>query len=270
MRIYLNNIFIISILICVISITSTPQCYAENDPIIITYSDYWPLFRTEKDGTRSGIFYEIVSEAMNSINVEIKWESYPWARCQNYVRTGKADAIMTVRTDERSEYTLTHPTPFYHKHLQLFTYKNNPQEASIDQVKTPEDIERTGLSIITYVGNGWNKNNIQSLGIKTYEASRPDNVWPMLAYKRGDIVIEWPVSAWIEIKKKNLSQKIVQTNGTVDCIPFHLLISKKSKYVEILPEFEKAIQTMTRNGRIDSIIKKYMQMVRQDEQSGTN
>lgn len=142
MTIYFNNVLKILLLICAISITPTQLCYAGNDPIIITYSDYWPLFRTEKDGTRSGIFYEIVSEAMSSINVEIKWESYPWARCQNYVRTGKADAIMTVRTDKRSEYTVTHSTPFYHQHLQLFTYTDNPQKTLIDKVKTPEDIKK--------------------------------------------------------------------------------------------------------------------------------
>ncbi|WP_320175692.1 transporter substrate-binding domain-containing protein [Maridesulfovibrio sp.] len=265
MRFYVNNILKIIILFCIASTIHNPLAYAEKEPIIITYNDYWPLFRTDKNGTRSGIFYEIVSEAMDSIDIKIRWESYPWARCQNYIKTGRADGIMTVRTVERSEYTVTHPTPFYNQHLQIFTYRDNPQKAFIDQVKNPEDIKKTGLSVITYVGNGWNKNNVQSLGIKTHEASKPDNVWPMLAYRRGDVVIEWPVAAWIEIKKMNLSRKIVQTNGTVGFIPFHLLISKKSKYVEALPKFEKAIQAMTKSGRIDSIIRKYMQKVRQAE-----
>ncbi len=143
---------------------------------------------------------------MSSINVEIKWESYPWARCQNYVRTGKADAIMTVRTDERSEYTVTHPTPFYQRHLQLFTYKNNPRKTVIDQVKHRRH-KRGNLSVVTYVGNGWNKNNVQSLGVMTHETSNPDNVWSMLAYKRGDIVIEWPVAALIGIKKRIFRRK---------------------------------------------------------------
>ncbi|WP_421901779.1 substrate-binding periplasmic protein [Maridesulfovibrio sp.] len=253
----LKNIF----LLCAICMIPEPILHAKEAPMIITYSDFWPLFKTEQNGTMSGIFYEIVSEAMTRIDVKIKWESYPWARCQNYVKTGKADGIMTVPTNERAEYTVTHPTPFYHQHLQLFTYKDNSKEKFIDMVKTPEDIQRAELSVITYVGNGWNKDNIQSLGIITHEASNPETIWPMLSHKRGDIVIEWPIAAWLEIKSLNLSQKIVQTNGTVDSIPFHLLFSKKSNYIKILPRFEKAIQEMKNDGTIKSIIKKYKQLV---------
>ncbi|TIH19856.1 amino acid ABC transporter substrate-binding protein [Marinifilum sp. JC120] len=259
MKISFKNVLKIIFLLCAVSTFYTYPAQAKKDTIIITYNDFWPLFWTEDNGTRSGIFYEIVSEAMNKLNIKIKWESYPWTRCQSHVKSGTADGIMTVPTDERSTYTETHPTPFYHSYTQIFTYKGHPKKQIMDSIKTPEDIKNADLTVITYLGNGWNENNIKPLGITTHEAYKPDNIWLMLAYERGDIIIEWPMAAWPEIKRQNLSEKIVLTNGTMTSMPFHLLISKKSKYIKILPELDRIIQKMIADGTIDRIIQKYTQ-----------
>ncbi|NDV28599.1 ABC transporter substrate-binding protein [Desulfovibrio sp. JC010] len=264
MRFNCTYILKIIFLLCAIHILPTPAAQAEKAPFIIAHSELWPLLRTEENGTKSGIFYEIIYESMKRLNIKIKWEYYPWARCQNHVESGIADAILTVPTDERATYTETHPTPFYHSYTQLFTYKGHPKKDVMDKIKTPQDIKDTGLTVITYLGNGWNKDNIQPLGITTYEASEPENIWPMLARQRGDIIIEWPLAAWPEITNQNVSEKIILTNGTIASFPFHLLISKKSKYLKILPEFDQVIQNMLKDGTIKRIIKGYTQQVHKE------
>lgn len=261
MKINFKHVLKIIFLLCAISMIYAPIAHTTKNSITITYHDFWPLLKTEKNGTMSGIFYEIITEAMNRLNIKIKWESYPWSRCQRYVKAGIADGIMTIPTNERTTYSVTHPTPFYHKNTQLFTYKGNPQKSTMDRIKNLEDIKDANLTVITYLGDGWNKNHIEPLGITTYKATKIDKVWPMLIHKRGDVVIEWPLAAWIEINKQNLSKKIILTNGTIDSMPFHLLISKKSKYVEILPELDLIIQRMLKDGTIDGILRKYKQII---------
>lgn len=80
----------------------------------------------------------------------------------------------------------------------------------------------------------------------------------MLANKRGDIVIEWPGAAWPDIEKTGLENHIVQTAVSLDSMPFHLLIGKKSPFAACLPEFNNIIQDMKKDGTLDRIINKYL------------
>jgi len=111
--------------------------------------------------------------------------------------------------------------------------------------------------VITYSGNGWHKENIASLGIKTYETSVLTSVWKMLAANRGDIVLEWPYSAWSDIRQAGLSDKILQTPVVLSAMPFHMLIGKKSPHAGVLSAFDVVIQKMQTDGTIDRILTAY-------------
>lgn len=231
---------------------------AQNKQLIIDYPDFWPFFTRESDGKMTGFFYEIVTEALGRMDIDVKWRVYPWKRCQNNVRHGDADAMITVPTGERLTYTETHPDPFYLKKLHVFTYKNHDKIAEIRSIQTLDDIRYLDLTVITYAGNGWNEVNIQSRGIKTHQTSYIKNIWRMLAERRGDIVIEWPPAAWAEIKKTGeLPDQIVQTSVTFNPMPFHLMIGKHSPLKAQLPEFNQIILDMKQSGRIDQIVDKY-------------
>lgn len=250
---------LLAIIILALSFVATPLPARSAQPIMrIDYPDFWPFFTRTADGNMTGFFYEIVSEALLQMHIGTAWETFPWGRCQANVQEGLADAMVTVPTTKRLRYTVTHRDPFYLKKLTIFTYKDHPRLVFIQNIKTIDDIKRYGFTVITYVGNGWNDKHIVSRKIQTHQTAKVKNVWPMLAHKRGDIVIEWPHAAWPDIKKTGAAKDIVQTSISIDAMPFHLLVNKKSPFASRMDEFNRTIQRMKASGRIGKIVNKYM------------
>lgn len=246
----------LSVFLVVSPAQATTHPDRQSKPLCIHYPDFWPFF-TLRDGEMTGFFYEIVTEALGRMGMEATWHVYPWGRCQSNVKSGEGEAMITVPTAERLEYADTHPTPFYLKELKVFTYAGHPMLNTIKAMKGIDDIKEAGLTVITYVGNGWNERNIEARGIKTYVTPKLPNVWRMLASHRGDIAIEWPGAAWPDIIKRHLEKRIIETDVSLQAMPFHLLISKMSPHVDRLPEFNKVILEMLEDGTIRSIIEKY-------------
>jgi len=237
---------------------------AAQGPLRIDFPEFWPFFATTEKGTIDGFFHDIVTEALNRMGIGCTWSPFPWPRCQERVRTGESDAMITVPTPERLRYTKTHTTPFYRKDLKVFTYLGHPRISQIKAIRSVEDIRRGGFSVVTYSGNGWNDKHIRKLGIKTYETPKLPNVWRMLANRRGDIAIEWPGGAWPDIMAAGVEKFIVQTNVTLESMPFHLLIRKNSPYADRLPEFNEVILTMKKDGTLDRIVDKYIKQYQAD------
>lgn len=199
-----------------------------------------------------------MTEALeNRMGIATTWVALPWKRCQEYVKSGEFDAMITVPTRERGVYSETHPDPFYRKELKLFTYAGHAQLDAIAAVKSLSDIKREGFSVITYSGNGWHQRHVASIGVPTHETPVVRNVWRMLAGKRGDLVIEWPQGAYPDIRDMGLEDRIVEMDVALDAMPFHLLISKKSTYRDLLPRFNEVIKAMQADGTIDGILTQY-------------
>ena len=114
-----------------------------------------------------------------------------------------------------------------------------------------------GFSVITYSGNGWHRENVQPLGIKTHETSYLENQWKMLVEKRGDTVIEWPPGAWPDIKRVGVPDRIVDTGIAISAMPFHLLIRKNAPQANILAEFNETVKRMKTDGTIKKILSRY-------------
>lgn len=233
---------------------------AHHPSLHIDYPNYWPFFSRDEDGNMEGFFYDIITEAFIRMDMRASWHEYPWGRCQVNVQCGEASAMISVPTKERLEYTVTHKHSFYMKDLTIFTSIDHPKIKKIEAVTSIEDILRLDLSVVTYVGNGWNDTHIKSRGIKTYQTPRLKNVWQMLANKRADIAIEWPGAAWAHIVSEGVSDKIVQTEVVVASMPFHLLVRKGELFVERLEEFDRIIVEMQEEGLIDEMVRKYVKV----------
>lgn len=234
----------------------------------MAFPEFFPFFAESKEGKVEGFFYDLITEALDHrMGIPVTWVQMPWKRCQNLVRFGEYDAMITVPTQERRVYCETHPTPFYRKELKLFTYRGHDRLSEIQHIRSIEDIKKGGFSVITYSGNSWNKSNIEIIGIPTRETSEVHNVWKMLAAKRGDLVIEWPVGARTGMDRSGVTDRIVETEVSLESMPFHLLISKKSRFTTLLIRFNRVVEDMLEDGSIKEITAKY---VADREQTGVD
>ncbi|MCP4693898.1 MAG: amino acid ABC transporter substrate-binding protein, partial [Desulfobacterales bacterium] len=212
---------------------------------------------TDTGGVK-GFFYDMMIEALEKrMGVSTVWAALPWKRCQENVRMGRFDAMITVPTEERAAYSDTHPDPFYLKQIKLFTHVGHERLDEINAIRTIEDIKKGGYTVITYSGNGWHKKNVTSIGVPTFETARVRNVWLMLAAKRGDLVIEWPMGAYPDINELGVGDRVLETDVSLEAMQFHLLISKKSNYKKILPRFNDVIKAMHADGTMKKILSAY-------------
>lgn len=232
----------------------TPTAQAQT-PLRIAYTDFAPFHSRPPGEALQGFFYAIITEAVEKrMEIPLVWSAYPWKRCQQRVRVGIDDALLTVPTAERLVYTATHAGPFYQKHMNVFTRTDHPRLGLLKGLKALADIRSNDLSTLTYSGNSWHNTHVASLGITTYETNPVDNVWKMLAAKRGDLVIEWPHGAWPAIRRLGLEEKIVDTGVSLATMSFHLLIRKDSPHVALLSRFDEVIQKMQADGSIATIL----------------
>lgn len=245
-------------LVCLLVLVPCPALAAGQAPMRVDYPDFWPFFSRDDTGKMTGFFYEIVSEALGRMGIEADWHAFPWSRCQANVQNGEADAMITAPTTERLAYSSTHSDPFYCKQLVIFTCADHPRIREIMAITDIDAIRDGGFSVITYMGNGWNEENIRSRGIKTYETPNLKNVWLMLAQMRGDIVIEWPGGAWPDIREVGVGRDVVQTDIVLESMPFHLLVGNNSPYADRLAEFNEVIFSMQRDGAMERIIERYV------------
>ncbi|WP_320007709.1 transporter substrate-binding domain-containing protein [Maridesulfovibrio sp.] len=253
--------YILITIYCITLVLSGTASPAMGESLNIAYTSFYPFFSRDTNNRMTGIFYEIINEAIvNRMKIKVSWKEFPWKRCQQNVRENYADGMITTINPQRMEYTSTHRDPFFVQSVNIFTYKGHARMSEIKRLKSFADIKEKGFSIITYLGNGWIEEHAESIGIKTNKVTLRDRVWQMLAHKRGDMVIEWPGGAWFEIRKFKLTDEIVETGAVINTVRIHLLIGKKSPYIHILPGFNTEIKKMTEDGTIKKITDKYCPM----------
>jgi polar amino acid transport system substrate-binding protein len=225
----------------------------------IAYPYFPPFHWLTENNVMAGFFYEIMTEALEKrMGLTVVWTAYPWIRCQENLKEKMDDAVLTVPTAQRALYTVTHKDPFYQKSLNLFTYVDHKRWAEIRKIKKIADLKKGGFSVITYSGNGWHQENVQPLGIKTYETAYLENVWKMLAQKRGDTVIEWPPGAWPDIRRAGVPDRVVDTSNTLSAMPFHLLIRNDYPQADhLLAGFNETLRGMKADGAMKVILSKY-------------
>ena len=255
-------LFISLVSICLVAALALPVPAAGLPPagttLRIAFPPFPPFHWQNEQGNMAGLFFEILDEALRKrLGREVVWTAYPWVRCQENIKKGSEDAIITVPTAERLAYADTHRTPLYEKPLHIFTVANHPRLAEISAITTLADIKKLGLSTITYSGNGWHRDHVESLGIPAQTTPILDNVWLMLRQRRGDLVLEWPGGARPYVQRLGLEGEIVDTGIVPAKMPFFLLIRKTYAGGELLRRFDETLAAMAADTTLASIVARY-------------
>jgi polar amino acid transport system substrate-binding protein len=229
------------------------------DPLKFVYTNYAPANYQTETGEFKGFFVDIVIEAFKKrMGIPVEIAIFPWKRCQAMVEAGEADMILTIPTPERAVYTITHEKPFWIKKWRLYTYTGHPAIDKFNTFKGLEDLKTGGYTVVSYLGNGWTKTMVEDAGIPCVNANTVEGMYKMLAEKRGDVLIEDTILVNPSLKSLQLADKIIATEGVVAESNYHMLIGKKSQYAEIVPQLNKTIEDMWKDGTIEKILTEYI------------
>lgn len=209
---------------------------------------------------QAGLLVEILDEICRQLSQACAIEVYPWARAQAQVQTGRADLLITVPTEERRGYALVSEQSVFPMVMQVYARKDHPRLADIRRVKSVQDLVALDLVAISNLGNGWHKANIEGAGVKTYYGTNDESAARMLAARRGDILVDSAVSMAVEIRRQGLGDVLTVAAAPIAPLRFHVLLSQKSPFAARMPEINRAIATLHKNGTLERLYQKYTRL----------
>lgn len=209
---------------------------------------------------QSGLLVEILDEIFKLANMPYAIEVYPWARAQAQVQAGRADILVTVPTVERQGYAQASEIAVFPMVMQIYARKDHPRLSDIRRIKSTQDIVTLDLVAISNLGNGWHKANIEAAGVKTYYGTNDESAARMLAARRGDILIDSAVSMALEIRRQGLEGVLTAAAAPYAPLRFHVLLSHKSPFVSRMPDINRAVQTLQKNGTLERLYLKYTRL----------
>ncbi len=255
---FLKKIFIALIICCL----ATTQIHAGEPFIWADDQDYEPFMYKTKNQEIKGVFRDIIVEIFSRIDIPLKYDVYPWKRTQAMVKSGQADAMITVPTQKR--LTFLSPTdPIVNSQISIFVRKDNPRIKEIMAIKSVKGLE--GFKIVDYLGDGWAEKNFKGLEVYWAPGGYTAAIL-ILARKGADVFVDDNIAIKYRIKtllqdKSNPSaglKAIVASKHIFHTIPFCLLIRKDSKYLDIIPEFNKKLAEIKQDGTYDRILDQYI------------
>ncbi len=223
---------------------------------------YIPYSWKGDNGKVQGLEIDFVNEIIGKrMGIKVKHDIYPWARSQSMVKAGRADAFVTIPNDRRRQYTQVSNTPFFETKFLLYTGMSNPKKYALMRIKSlSELIKRNDLIHGQIVGGGWHAIHLKGAK-QVHEVLNSIQILKMLDRNRVDVYIEQAPLISYEIKKIGFQDKILEINNVMDNVNWNLCIGKDSPYVKILPELNKLMASMKKDGSLaklrEQIFRKY-------------
>lgn len=222
------------------------------EKIKFVYFNTFAPYSFEKDGKMHGILVEINEILFHErLGFETSHKGYPWARAQEMVKAGTADAFTTVVTEERKTYTKPINEPSLVAYFQPVISKD--KYTKFKDVKNLSDLR--AFTHGQYLGNGWAKKNLVDFNIQS--VANLETVLKMLAINRFDVFIDAKQVVNYNINQLNLGDKLEILPVILDSTTFNTCIGNLSKHQSIISKAEEELKKMRQDGTIEGIYKKY-------------
>ena len=226
--------------------------HAQQPLKIVYFNDFAP-FSWQGTEKMQGIYVDVLNEALsNRMGLNITHHGFPWARAQEKVKSGKADAFITVPTKQRSVYTKFSKSVIQLS-TQVFVRASHPDVEKMKHINSIAQLK--GYVLVDYVGNGWATNALKDMDV--HWLARFDQIFPYMVKNRGDVHVASGHMVRYNLKKMGYKGKIIEMPNPVASLAAHLCIGHQSEYVKILRAFNETIKAMKQDGSINAIFAKY-------------
>ncbi|WP_319526562.1 transporter substrate-binding domain-containing protein [uncultured Desulfosarcina sp.] len=241
--------FVTKMRVILIFLLLLPTLVLAEEPMrFVYYDDYRPRSWNENGKVR-GILVDIVDEAVGKrLGIPVSHFGYPLKRAQQMVKTGLADAFVTLPTQERRSYTVVGNEPIIVFTLKLATRQNHPKISEIEQITTIEQLK--DYTIVDYLGDGWAQQHLKNMNV--HWLSDIDSIFPFLIQGRADVVI-LSTRTIFEMHRQGYDPLIKIFPHNLSSVSFYLCVGKHSSYKDRIDEIDSVLKEMRGDGVIDRI-----------------
>ena len=225
------------------------------DPLQVVYFEKYEPISWSASGDVQGVLVDIINEAIGRrMGIEVSNRGYPWARAQEMVRDGRADAFVTVATSERTAYTVCSNEDVLRLENIAYVSAANKRLPDLQRVQSIDDL--LPFTMTSYFGNGWAKERFVKHNVEWVYGL--ENSIRMLGAGRVDVFVEARQVVRYHLQKMGLAQRFVELEPVFDTVRFRLCIRKDSPLVDRLTQFDQSIRTMRMDGAMRRIYEKYV------------
>lgn len=216
-------------------------------PLRLAYYDNFAPFSQLRDGRMAGIFIDIMDELLvRRLGLPVRHEGYPWARAQQRVRQGEADAFITVPTAERLAYTVASKHWVTQGCMTMFVRADSPLRARLQSVRDARDLR--DISLGSYLGNGWVK--ARFAGREVHYSSSRAQALKMLLAGRFEVLVDSSNAMQAALHATGLSREVVELAPVLASSETRLMLARRSPYASRLGAIDAELRRMRSDGTL--------------------
>jgi len=212
---------------------------------------YLPYSWAGDNGKAKGLEIDFVETVMtDKLSIDVTHHVYPWARAQALVEEGSADIFVTIPNKKRRSYTQVTDTPLFKSNFLMHTGASNPKKNRLLNISSLQDlISQKDIIHGHIVGGGWHSVNLKNAKLLQVAPSSLQ-ILQLLDRNRIDVYIEQTPLIRYQIQKLGFEGRITEIPHVIEETQWHICISKKSSFVDIMPRLNSLLKEMQKNGSL--------------------
>jgi len=219
---------------------------------IVRGQDYPPYHYFDQTGTETGFIVDIIRDVAVTMNLNIDFQQYPWSRCLELVKKGRADAMMNLfKTKERMAFMHFNDAVLGYEVNRFFKLKNYYINYSGDMAT----LFPLRLGAIRNYSYGKDFDSIAFPLLVELETEK--DLIKSLVNKRCEIIVG--NESVIQVLKERMGFKdyIEPVSPVVSRDPLYVGFSKALNHKRLSRKFSKALEDFKKTKSYAAILKNY-------------
>ncbi len=219
---------------------------------ILRGQDFPPYHFLDQTGRENGFLIDIITQVGKALDLEIKFEQYPWSRCLHLVKTGQADAMMNLfKTIERTEFMYFFNNILTHEVNRFFKLKSSPVSFTGD-LASLGDIRIGGIRNYSY-----GKVFDETIGLNILRLETEKALVLNLASQRCDIILGNEIVLQTLASQIMPGKKIIPTGPGITNDPLYIGFSKAREHKDLATDFSRELNLFKASQAHKDILKHY-------------
>lgn len=208
-----------------------------------------------------GLDLEIIQAALEEVGCKTDFRRMVWQRILTSIEDGSMDAAMGASISPEREKYAYFSIPYREESYAFFVRKDDSIKYKITKIDDlAEKNLRFGIVKGYFYGEQFNEEMKNPKFKKLVEEVKDDNSnIKKLNYGRIEGFFMDPYAGVVQLREMDLSNQIVNSSFAVTSGTIHMMFSKKSVSPDIVKRFDDGLQKLKSSGRLDEIIKKYLE-----------
>ena len=215
------------------------------------YTDWHP-YTYQNNGKASGFEIEILDAVMKTLNIRVEYINYPWKRCLNNLKEGKADILVSLlKTPEREKYAYFPDTHISISKTVFFTKKDSRVSfnGSYEALK--------GFNIGVIMGFSYDEAFDKADFLKIDSSVNTRTLITKLLNDRHDLAAENQAVVTACARQMGVRDKIRFLDPPIHSEKLYVGFSKAKNTGKLCSDFSKELKNFKKSKQYLSILSKY-------------